>query len=278
MKRFFSLSIVIVTLAMMTVSALAADTSRSYEFDLTANGKNEVYVEPGDIISVILTLKRTDSNDSAAMYAMQDEIRYDDEFIEIQEGGTLLFNGIQTSDILLQDGDRAFYMNFLSLKGGENWPATIPVGTFQAKVIADKGACVLANENCIVSVKDGTDSYDVSVKDLVIIIEGECIVTFDLMDGSNPETETAMAGSKLTEPDNPSRKGYTFTGWYKDSELTNPWDFEKDIVKGDMTLYAGWEASAESERPGFDAIFLLIVIAILIIFVIIFKKRKKNEE
>lgn len=38
-----------------------------------------------------------------------------------------------------------------------------------------------------------------------------------------------------------TRMGMIFTGWYKDSERTQPWDIEKDAVTQDMTLYAGYE-------------------------------------
>ena len=32
-------------------------------------------------------------------------------------------------------------------------------------------------------------------------------------------------------PQNPERKGYTFDGWYKESECINKWDFSLDIIK-----------------------------------------------
>ncbi len=32
-------------------------------------------------------------------------------------------------------------------------------------------------------------------------------------------------------PQNPKRKGYTFDGWYKESECINKWDFSLDIIK-----------------------------------------------
>ncbi|MBR0090775.1 MAG: InlB B-repeat-containing protein, partial [Lachnospiraceae bacterium] len=38
--------------------------------------------------------------------------------------------------------------------------------------------------------------------------------------------------------------GYTFTGWYRDKEATDEWDFDKDAVSGNITLYAGWTGNA----------------------------------
>lgn len=44
----------------------------------------------------------------------------------------------------------------------------------------------------------------------------------------------------VPKPKDPTRDGYVFDGWYTDSEYTAEWDFENDLVPGDMTLYAKW--------------------------------------
>jgi phosphate transport system substrate-binding protein len=36
-------------------------------------------------------------------------------------------------------------------------------------------------------------------------------------------------------------ENYSWTGWYKDAEGLDPWNFDTDVVTGNMTLYAGWE-------------------------------------
>ncbi len=48
--------------------------------------------------------------------------------------------------------------------------------------------------------------------------------------------------SLIQEPTAPKADGYTFTGWYKEKECKNKWDFAKDTVQADITLYAGWQA------------------------------------
>ena len=48
----------------------------------------------------------------------------------------------------------------------------------------------------------------------------------------------------MVAPANPERSGYTFAGWYKDVDCTQAWDFSKDVVTGDMTLYAKWTKNA----------------------------------
>jgi uncharacterized repeat protein (TIGR02543 family) len=48
-------------------------------------------------------------------------------------------------------------------------------------------------------------------------------------------------GSLIEEPAAPSRPGFTFNGWYKDYQWTDPWDFDTDTVGEDsIILYAGW--------------------------------------
>ena len=47
-------------------------------------------------------------------------------------------------------------------------------------------------------------------------------------------------GDLVTEPEVPTREGYTFAGWYQDEGYNLPWDFETSIVSSDLTLYAKW--------------------------------------
>lgn len=39
----------------------------------------------------------------------------------------------------------------------------------------------------------------------------------------------------------PTRNGYTFTGWYTDKECTKAFDFEQALTENWTTVYAGWE-------------------------------------
>lgn len=66
-------------------------------------------------------------------------------------------------------------------------------------------------------------------------------VTFNSNGVSAVKAVTVKANSKLTKPADPVKSGYKFTGWYLDSACTEPWDFSKNIVRRNVTLYAGWE-------------------------------------
>ena len=47
--------------------------------------------------------------------------------------------------------------------------------------------------------------------------------------------------TKINAPKTPTRKGYTFVGWYTDQRLKTAWNFSSNTVKKDMTLYAKWK-------------------------------------
>ena len=72
-------------------------------------------------------------------------------------------------------------------------------------------------------------------------------VSFDSNDGSTVISRTILSGDQLTEPAAPSKPGYTFEGWYKDSACTIPWDFSEKITKN-ITLYAKWSADISNTK------------------------------
>lgn len=65
-------------------------------------------------------------------------------------------------------------------------------------------------------------------------------VRFDSNGGSKVNSQTVDRNSTVKEPDDPTRDGYIFLGWYEDKDLENKYDFS-DAVKKNMTLYAKWE-------------------------------------
>ena len=68
-------------------------------------------------------------------------------------------------------------------------------------------------------------------------------VTFDTRGGTDVAAVTQDYDTPLQLPPNPTREGYTFTGWYTDHACYDLWNVEEDIIQTDMTLYAGWEKS-----------------------------------
>ncbi|MCF7929921.1 MAG: InlB B-repeat-containing protein [Acholeplasmataceae bacterium] len=80
----------------------------------------------------------------------------------------------------------------------------------------------------VLSISDSEMTYDVS---------------FDSNGGSAvSDLNDVLHGSTITEPSNPIREGYIFSGWYKESTCITPWIFSTEIVTSDITLYAKWIA------------------------------------
>ncbi|MCM1415943.1 MAG: InlB B-repeat-containing protein [bacterium] len=69
-------------------------------------------------------------------------------------------------------------------------------------------------------------------------------VTFDVQGHGTAPAALAdvQEGTTIVRPaEDPVEEGYRFTGWYRDAACATRWDFEKDVVEADLTLYAGWE-------------------------------------
>ena len=71
----------------------------------------------------------------------------------------------------------------------------------------------------------------------------ELNITFDpnIPDQDETSTIVVMTGDYIPRPENPSREGYVFIGWYRDENCTTAWNFEVDKPEYHMTLYGGWE-------------------------------------
>ena len=66
-------------------------------------------------------------------------------------------------------------------------------------------------------------------------------ITFDSRGGTDVAPQNQMYGELLEVPEEPTREGYEFTGWYIDHACDEEWNLEEDIIEADFTLYAGWE-------------------------------------
>lgn len=72
----------------------------------------------------------------------------------------------------------------------------------------------------------------------------DSIVTFNLNGGEgNIDSQHITESNPLLYPEIPTRAGYVFRGWFKDSNCTEIFDFSSEI-KYDTTIYAGWQEMA----------------------------------
>ncbi len=74
-------------------------------------------------------------------------------------------------------------------------------------------------------------------------------VTFNTQGGSEIDSVRVTRNSTVTKPEEPTREGYTFEGWFTDKECTEAYDFDTKVTKN-LTLYAKWtEKSTEPTDP-----------------------------
>lgn len=267
----------LVCLFALTQEVLAVEEENRFTFDLSVDGKNTVEVRKGDVITVVLKLKRENTSEPYTMYALQDEIRYDSTFFELVENSTILGEKVVSTDIAMVDRYREFYMNFLSMSGGEQWTEETFLGSVQLKVVGDSGVTRITNQDYLVSHRDGNGSYPCVANDVMVILSTECVVRFMTGGGSEIEDQVVQYGEKILRPQDPVREGYQLEGWYTDINLTEEWDFDNDTVQENMSLYAKWIKAEETPDGNFYSWWLLLLLIIVVICYCYKKVKNKTD-
>ncbi|PAD30381.1 hypothetical protein CHH60_16460 [Paenibacillus sp. 7523-1] len=67
-------------------------------------------------------------------------------------------------------------------------------------------------------------------------------VNFDSNGGTAVDDQSIQYNELVAAPDDPTKDGHTFAGWFTDSSLSQAFDFDNTPVTGDITLYAKWTA------------------------------------
>ncbi|MBD5469885.1 MAG: InlB B-repeat-containing protein [Lachnospiraceae bacterium] len=70
----------------------------------------------------------------------------------------------------------------------------------------------------------------------------------DPLDPLNTQKDIRRSGNEsgklIKKPIDPTADGYIFLGWYTDETSDREWDFDTDVIQGNLTLYAGWSKHA----------------------------------
>ena len=70
-------------------------------------------------------------------------------------------------------------------------------------------------------------------------------VTFNSNGGSSVDSQEVKKGETATEPADPTRDGYTFSGWYLSLTDVTPYDFSKEVTEN-IELIAKWASDGDS--------------------------------
>ena len=84
---------------------------------------------------------------------------------------------------------------------------------------------------------------------LHVVDEANCTVRLHPRNGDDERTLYIPKGSVLVRPEDPTKAGKRFAGWYTDAGCTTPYDFTQSVTQ-DLDLYAKW---ADGAVVTFDA-------------------------
>lgn len=115
---------------------------------------------------------------------------------------------------------------------------TVPSITALEEIVSDEGLAI-KEITPVLGTVNGAVSYQVICGEL----EGpEGTINFETNGGEQITPVKKVEGSLIGTLKTPTRKGYTFGGWYSDKELTKEFK-ERKMPSGTTTLYAKWTAN-----------------------------------
>ena len=81
--------------------------------------------------------------------------------------------------------------------------------------------------------KEGVTPSDFAPKEDVYFT-----VSFDSDGGTAVAPKSVKNGSRVAEPETPTKDGYVFYGWYTDRTYRTVWNFKTMPIESDLTIYA----------------------------------------
>ncbi len=196
-----------------------------------------------------------------------------EQILDIYESGNYLGRGIQSVNLVSSEGNVDTYKITFTDKSELTYNITNGERGYQG-VKGDKGETGMKGDTGAQGIQGvqgekgdkgergetGKSAYQIYVENfdytgsesdwLLDLINGNLrtvcyTVSFNSDGGSEVESQIINVGEKAVKPQNPTRPGYIFLGWYIRGEA---WNFTGSVVTEDVTLIAGW-AVDESYSP-----------------------------
>ena len=132
----------------------------------------------------------------------------------------------------------------------EGGSVVIGSGDDTTTITPPSGQPVTPNDDGSVTIPGGSTVTDSDGESVTIPPEGGTLqpggdveytvtVTFDSQGGSQVPSQDITVGEPASQPDDPTRTGYRFLGWYTAATGGARWDFSQPVT-GDQILYAQW--------------------------------------
>ena len=77
-------------------------------------------------------------------------------------------------------------------------------------------------------------------RSIPVNVKPSCLVEFNTDGGTSVIPQMIIYEGQVIRPENPTKEGYEFAGWYIDEELTEEYNFDSS-VESDMTIYAKFQ-------------------------------------
>ncbi len=151
-------------------------------------------------------------------------------------------------EITYADGDQASYVTqniTLPLTLDIDSNVTISWYSMLPQYISEEGIVNRGSSDQNVVLSATIEYYDeISYVDFVLTVIGLNAshvykITFDTQGGSDLEDLVAYEGDEVSAPENPTRDGYEFAGWYTTTSFLRQYTFNT-MPSGNITVYAKW--------------------------------------
>ena len=128
---------------------------------------------------------------------------------------------------------------YIFTKIGDKFTLSIDGKTFTGAVTVNNNDLALnatGLTNCTAKYVDGQLIFTYNTHTYIFYKMVYYTVSFN--NGANTTTCTVLNGTSVEAPDTSSEDGKVFVGWYKDQAYTEVYEFKKEVVTSDLTLYA----------------------------------------
>lgn len=110
---------------------------------------------------------------------------------------------------------------------------------------SNEAAAIVSQSGVVTAVREGTAIITATADGItdtcqVTVSEKYFEVLFDMVGGNAILKQTVKRNTYIQKPENPTKTGHTFLGWFKEAACMHPWDFNNDVMTENITLHANW--------------------------------------